>query len=60
MRLFIIAAIVCFVIALLGELGVFTGVAALTWVTGGLLAWAIDAAVGGYVLPIGARRPPSA
>lgn len=55
MRLFILAAIVCFVIALLGELAVFNGVAAFTWVTGGLLAIALDMATG-YVLPLGARQ----
>jgi hypothetical protein len=58
MRLFIIAAIVCFVIALLGELGAFSGVAALTWITGGLLAWAVDAALGGWALAVPARRAP--
>lgn len=58
MRIFIIAAIVCFAIALLAELAVFTGTNTLAWVTGGLLSWAIDSAVGGWAVAWPARRPP--
>jgi hypothetical protein len=53
MRLFIIAAVVCFAIALLGALGAFGGVNITAWALGGLLAWSLDAALGGYaVLPM--------
>jgi hypothetical protein len=52
MRLFVIAAVVCFVIALLGAVDAFHGVNVTAWALGGLLAWSLDAAVGGYVLPL--------
>lgn len=58
MRIFVIAAIVCFAIALLATLGVFTGTNVLGWIAGGLLSWAIDSAVGGWAVAIPARRAP--
>ncbi|MDE2104775.1 MAG: hypothetical protein KGL39_46490 [Patescibacteria group bacterium] len=51
MRLFIIAAIVCFVIALLGAIGAFSGVDVRAWAIGGLLAISLDMATG-YVLNV--------
>lgn len=58
MRVFIIAAIVCFAIAVLAELAVFTGTSVLAWIAGGLLSWAIDSAIGGVGVAWPARRPP--
>lgn len=52
MRLFIIAAIVCFVIALLGAIAVASGVNVTAWTVGGLLAVALDMAVGAVAIPV--------
>ena len=49
-------AVVCFVIALLGQLGTFSGVDVTAWALGGLLAWAADVALAGYAIAIPARR----
>jgi hypothetical protein len=56
-RLLLIAAVICFAIALLLSLGAFAG-DFWPWVVGGLLAWALDALVGGYIpSPAWSRRP---
>lgn len=52
MRVFILIAVVCLAIALLGATGLVTGVDVTAWAIGGLLAWAIDSALGGYVLAV--------
>jgi len=57
MRLFILAAIVCFAIALLGAINAFSGVNVIGWIAGGLLAWSIDAALGGWALAVPGRAP---
>jgi hypothetical protein len=56
MRLLMIAAVICFVIALLGQLAVFQGVDVLAWALGGWLAWALDVLLGGYVVTLPARQ----
>lgn len=56
MKLLIIAAVVCFVIAVLGATDVFSGVNVIAWIAGGLLAWALDNALGGYVFAVPASR----
>jgi hypothetical protein len=58
MRLLILAAVICFVIALLGAVDVFSGVNVTAWTIGGFLAWSLDAALGGYPIAIPTRRPP--
>lgn len=56
MRVLMAVAVVCFALALLGAAHVVNGVNVIAWLSGGLLAWAVDVAAGGYVLP--ARRGP--
>ena len=58
MRLLMIAAIVCLLIALLGQLSVFNGVDVTAWAIAGLLAWAIDVALAPYPLAFPAHRSP--
>lgn len=59
MRLLIIAAVVCFIVALLGATSVINGVNVTAWAIGGLLAWALDAVLAGYPLAVPARRRPA-
>lgn len=60
MRLFLLAAIACFVLALLLALGALSsalGAGYVPWALGGLLAWALDALLGAVAV---GRRPPPA
>jgi hypothetical protein len=58
MRLLLLLAVVCFVLALVAELVPthVLGQGGLTWVTAGLLCWAVDALLGGHVFVMPARR----
>lgn len=53
MRLLMLVAVVCFTIALLGQINVISGVGVLAWALAGWLAWSIDVALGGYLMPVG-------
>lgn len=55
MRLFLIVAIVCLAVALLGAVGAIDGVNVIAWFIAGQLAWAADTAAG--VWPMYTRRP---
>lgn len=59
MRLLMLAAVICLVIALLGAASVLNGVNVTAWAIGGLLAWAVDVALAPYPLafPTGRRTP---
>lgn len=58
MRLLLLVAIVALAVAFLGAIGAVSGVNFDAWLSAGLLAWAVDVAVGGWVLPLrGARAP---
>lgn len=46
MRVLMLLAVGCFLVALLGQTGVINGVDVLAWALGGWLAWALDAALG--------------
>ena len=56
MRLLILIAVICLVIALLGATSVINGVNVTAWAIGGLLAWCADAALADYPLALPARR----
>lgn len=57
MRVLMFVSVVCFVIALLGQVDAIHGVNVLAWALAGWLAWAVDIAIGGYVLPAARSRP---
>lgn len=58
MRLLMIIAVVLFAIALVCFLvpTAVAGASGLAWVAGGLLVWAFDIAIGGYITPVAVRR----
>ena len=59
MRLFLIAAIVCFIFAIIASLatgGLFLSAGALTWIPAGLLALTLDFATG-YRFSTGGATP---
>lgn len=60
MRLLLLLAVVFFVIALVCFLvpTAVAGASGLAWLTGGLLTWALDALLGGWVAPLGVRQGP--
>jgi hypothetical protein len=60
-RLLMVVAVICFVIALLGQLSVFNGVDVTAWALGGLLAWSTDVLLVGFAIGgVGVRRHPPA
>lgn len=52
MRIIMLVAVIALAIAFLGAAGVIDGVNFDAWLSGGLLAWAVDVALGGYLLPL--------
>jgi hypothetical protein len=57
MRVLMLIAVIALAVAFLGAIDAISGVNFPAWLSGGLLAWALDVALGGYVLPM--RRPPT-
>jgi hypothetical protein len=60
MRVLMLAAVVCFAVALLGQISVLAGVDVLAWALAGWLAWSGDVALGGYVFATPRRGAPPA
>lgn len=50
-------AVVALAVAFLGAIGAIQGVNVTGWAVGGLLAWAVDVLLGGYVFALPARGP---
>jgi hypothetical protein len=60
-RLLMVVAVICFVIALLGQTSVINGVDVTAWALGGLLAWSVDVLLVGFAVGgIATRRHPPA